>query len=156
MAQHLKGDRASSLIPTFVRTEVSKDKPFKDANGFRVRYKGIKGIAAAGQTTDIDYELTEERYLNGVHLILENHSSEDSVTFQVIDKNNITGLGVNYILDQFGDSWNICTDQQSQNCAQPSYYAKIIPGLFIRIKYISTGQSNVKVRANLFLHIKVI
>ena len=141
-------DRDSSGI------EIIRIAPFASSDGFRFRGKGIKDTAIAGQITNIDYKITEERWINGVNMILENHVIDDSVSFEIVDIDNIFGLGENTVLDRFAESWRVCTDESDQHSILIPYPARIIAGLYIRIVYTSTGSTNVIVRCNLFLHKK--
>jgi len=130
--------------------------PFSSADGFSARFTGgLSGIAVKTTTTNIDYKLTEERWINGIRLILEKHVDGDKVDFQVVDVDNILGYGAGFLLDEFGKDWWV----DSQLCTQPdvivSYPARILANLYLRIKYHSVGTvDDVQVRANLFLHKK--
>lgn len=133
------------------------NKPFADADGFRARFKGISGTATKDTTTNIDYELTEDRYINGVRLMLKDHVDGDYVDFQIIDIDNILGLGANTVLDEFGSTWYMDSAIRTQPDVIVPYPAKILKDLYIRIKYTSVGTTNnVKVRANLYLHKKTV
>lgn len=136
------------------KTTVLQQKPFADALGFRARLKGFSGTATAGQTTNIDYKITEERYINGTQVMLLNSTFGDTIKFQVVDKDNILGYGAGAVLDEFASSWNVTSDEQDQGVYVLSYPAKIIANLYIRLVYISIGESDVSVRVNLFLHKK--
>lgn len=134
---------------------LARARAFANSDGFRARFKGISGTAAQDTTTDIDYKLTEERYINGVRLIADNHVMGDKVDFQVVDVDNILGYGAGVVLDEFGKDWyldpNVCT----QPDVLVPYPAKILANLYIRLKYHSVGTSNdVDLKCNLFLHKK--
>lgn len=132
--------------------QIQKSAAFNDACNFRARFKGITGIAMAGTTTNIDYKITEERYINGVRLILSDHADGDYLDFEVVDIDNILGLGAGTVLDQFGSNWFVDDSSKTQPDVIVPYPAKIISGLYIRLKYTSTGITNVNVKANLYLH----
>lgn len=131
-----------------------QQKPFADSLGFRARLKGFTGTATAGQSNNIDYKLTEERYINGTQIILSNQNFGDTIKFQVVDKDNILGYGAGVVLDEFASTWNVTSDKQDQGVYVLSYPAKIIANLYIRLVYNSTGGSDVSVAVNLFLHKK--
>lgn len=136
--------------------ELSRLRAFANSDGFRFRGKGISGTATKNTTSNIDYKLTEERYINGCNLILKNHAFGDSVKFQVIDIDNVIGYGNNVVLDEFGTDWYIAEDAQNQGVILLPYPAKILANLYIRIVYNSVGiLLNVSVKCNLFLHKKV-
>ena len=152
-------------------TPLIRSKPFSDADGFRFRGFGISATATKETTTNIDYKLTEERYINGVDLILKDHEFGDTAKFQVVDKEYVYA-GILYpadyggipwstaqpngvVLDEFGTDWNIASDEQHQHPVLLPYPARILVDLYIRIVYTSVGTVNdVKLRANLFLHKK--
>jgi hypothetical protein len=122
-------------------------KPFADADGFRARFKGVAGTMNYGTTTNLDYTLSEERYIDGVEILQNNAAVGDSVKFQVVHPT----YGV---LDEFGDSWYINASAGFQSPVILSYPAKIPAGLTIRVVYNSVGNTNVWLGANLRLHKK--
>jgi hypothetical protein len=157
---------------------IIRSAAFSDSEGFRARFKGFKGIADKADTqgtekiTDIDFHIDEERYINGVRLMLTNHSDDDNIDFIVVDK-NFTYAGILYPaeyqpgvpwsvatpngveLDEFGSNWFV----DSSLCTQPDvlvpYPARIFADLYIRVRYKAVGASNdVTVRANIYLHKK--
>ena len=133
---------------------VYRARAFNATDGFNFRGKGISGTATAGTTTDIDYKLTEERYINGCQLILNSHALGDTVTFQVVDKDNVLGYGAGVVLQEFGTTWQVSEDERNQGVFKVEYPAKILANLYVRIKYTSQGLTNVNVACNLFLHKK--
>lgn len=144
------------------KIEVIKDKPFKDAQGFRARMKGFMGTAIKGTVTNIDCQIAEERFLNGVNLVLNNHEYGDNICFQVVDKDRLYA-GILYpvevpgevILDEFGCNWYVSADKQDQDQIIVPYPARIYSGLYIRIVYNSIGtQNDIGVAINLYLHKK--
>lgn len=149
---------------------LTRSRAFANADGFRFRGKGIGGTATAGTSTNIDYKITEERYINGVDLIVKNHVTGDKLKFQVIDKDYVYA-GVLYpatyggiawpvaaptgvLLDEFGTDWYLSEDTQKQGSILLPYPARILPNLYIRLVYTSIGNTNVDLYANLFLHKK--
>jgi len=128
--------------------------PFSEAYGFRQRSKGFHGTALAGQTTHLDFAITEERWIQGIQVILDNHAAADTVTLSIIDKDNILGYGENFVCDVFGEDWNVNPDFGCQGIILNAYPAVIKAGLYIRISYTSTGILPVSVRPNFFLHKK--
>ena len=133
---------------------IQKNTAFSDAGNFRARFEGISGTAAAGTTTDIDHLISEERYINGIRLIISDHIDGDKIDFQVIDKDNILGFGANTVLDEFGKNWFVDPGVCTQPDVVVPYPAKIMAGLYIRVKYHSTGASPVNIKANMYLHWK--
>lgn len=134
---------------------ILKSYPFTDACNFRARFKGISGTATKNTSTNIDYLIDEERYINGVRLILKNHVDGDFIHFEVVDVDNILGYGAGVVLDRFGDNWYIDEDIKTQPDIIVQYPAKIAEGLYLRIVYTSIGLVNdVNIKANLYLHWK--
>lgn len=132
-----------------------KNKVFADADGFRARFLGMSGTATKNTTSSIDLKITEERYINGVQLIIKDHVFGDKVKFQVVDVDNVIGYGAGVVLDEFGTNWNLDDSKKDQGKILVDYPARILANLYIRIVYISIGTENdVIVKANLFLHKK--
>lgn len=149
-----KSNFTTSYLSTANKT-IDVTKPFADPIGFRARMKGVKGTATKNTSTNIDYKLTEDRWINGVQIILKDHEFEDTVKFQIVDVDNIFGYGAGLVLDEFGSDWNLSSDKQDQGIYVLSYPAKILANLYIRIVYISTGTVNdVRATINYFLHKK--
>jgi len=135
---------------------LARTTAFADATNFRFRGTAMEGTATKTSTTNIDFKLTEERYLNGGQMIIKNHVIGDYVKFQVIDKDNILGYGSNVVLDEFISKWYI-TDTSTQPEILLAYPAKIVANLYIRIIYVSVGTLlDVNFYCNLYLHKKSI
>jgi hypothetical protein len=120
----------------------------------RINFKGRGkiGTATAGQTSNIDLKLTEPRLLNGVQIILTNHTDADYAKLQVVDVDNLLGYGANTVISTYADEWYFASDTQNQGLFKLEYVADIPSGFYLRIAYISTGNTDVTVRANYFLH----
>ena len=143
---------------------------------YRVKTKGISGTANASSVSFIDYKLTEMMWMSGVKIILEGHVSGDVLNFNIVDKEfiyagilypptpieagipgtegltwaQVTPNGVH--LENFGEDINVITDRQDQGKEEAGYWAELPAGLYVEIKYTSTGIDDVKVKANLYLH----
>jgi hypothetical protein len=123
---------------------------------YEVKATGYRGTATAGATTNLDFAIgAEDRYINGLALILKNHAAEDLVGLQIVDVDNIFGAGAGYVLKTFGTNWNVDDSQQLQGKDSFNYAAKIPAGVYVRLIYESTGGTNVLVKLNLQLHKKV-
>lgn len=134
---------------------LSRSRAFASSDGFRARFQGIfSGTAEAGTTTDFDFRVAQERYINGVRLLLEDHTLGDKVDFQVVDIDNVLGMGANTVLDEFGKDWFVDPALHTQPDVLVPYPARILTGLYIRLKYHSSGSTDVKVKTNAFLHWK--
>lgn len=142
-----------------LETAVVANKPFNDAQNFRIRIFGVKHKMQAGQTSSFDVDITEERFINGVQLIAKNHKFGDSVDFLTIDKLG-TFAGVYYppgtplpvVLDDFGKGFYLAEDQQDQGQIMSSYPARLVPGVSVRVVYHSTGDQDVDLCLNMFMH----
>lgn len=113
---------------------------------------GVSGTAAAGTSTNIDYAVTNDMLLTGAQVLTNTASFGDSITFQLVDINNVLGYGANLVLNQFVTNWQLRTDSQEQINLHVNYPAKIATGLYLRLIYNSTGSSNVAVAINYSLH----
>lgn len=130
-------------------------KAFNNTDDLRFRGTGITGIATKNTSTNIDYRMPENRFINGADLILKDQEWGDSIKFQVVDIDNLLGYGAGVVLDEFGTDWQVVSDQQNQGQIIIPYPALVNAGLYIRIVYTSTGTVNdVSVKCNLFLHKK--
>lgn len=149
------------LLPRQVELTAAKDSeqriitvstPFSNPSGFRFRGASFKDTVSANSTKDIDYKITQERWINGGLLIVDNIGTEDKVTFQVVDKDNVLGFGAGAVLDQFITDFYIPLDKKLEIVL--SYPARIPAGLYLRLKYTSTHNDGCTVKCNLFLHWK--
>lgn len=131
---------------------IVRTRAFTNSDGFRFRGDSFSGSVAASTTTDIDFEISQERYINGGRLLIDNIGSNDKMTFQVVDKNNVMGYGANLVLDQFIKDYFVPTTGNLE--VRLDYPAKIYAGLFLRLKYTSTHESGCSVKCNLYLHWK--
>ena len=148
---------------------------FADTGGFFFRGKGFIGLALKNDTTVIDWEIEEERWVNGVHVFLKNHKFDDTFNIKIIDKTyayagilydatyDPEGANLDWAVAQpngvelqdFITNWNVCEDLQSQKPLKSDYPARIYAGLFIRCEYTSTGTvDDVQVNMNGLLHYK--
>lgn len=130
-------------------------RAFNNADNLKFRGTGISGTATKNTTTNIEYKLTEDRFINGVDILIKDHVWGDKINFEVVDIDNILGYGAGTVLDQFGKDWYVDPDKCSQGQIRVEYPALINKDLYVRLAYISTGATNdVEVKANLFLHKK--
>lgn len=134
-------------MPTMVRSlmDMSADK-------CKVRAKGIGFTATAGADTNYDYKFTEARLIDGTQLIIKDHAFGDSVSFSVVDVDNVLGYGAGLVLDMFGDRWYVASDKQDQGHIRFPYSAEVIQGLYLRTTYHSVGASDVSIKCNIFAH----
>ena len=136
-----------SLVASAVRRVLDMD-----ADKVRFRGKGTSGTAAAGATTSIDLHLTEERLLEGGQIILQGHVLGDHIAFEVVDVDNILGYGAGVVLDQYATNWYVDPSTNGQYVIRLEYVAFLLAGLYLRLKYTSTGAAAVSVYVNYFTH----
>lgn len=129
-----------------------RPRAFSNTDGFRFRGASFTGSVATNTTTDIDYKLTAERYINGGRLLVDNIGNDDKVTFQVVDKDNVLGYGAGTVLDEFIKDYYIPTSGNLE--VRLDYPAKIAANLYLRLKYTSTHASGCNIKCNLYLHWK--
>lgn len=132
---------------------IQRGSPFTDALGFRFRGHSFKETVSANTTKDIDYLVSAERWINGGRLIVDNIGSDDKLTFQVVDKDNIFGYGAGVVLDEFIKDFYIPSTGTLEVAL--AYPARIYAGLYLRLKYSSTASGGCIVKCNLYLHWKV-
>ena len=126
----------------------------EDFNSSSVNFKatGTSGTCPYGTTFNLDYKLPYDCILTGGYLILKNHVWGDTVTQQVVDIDNVMGYGANVVLKEFVTNWNVADDVQAQQMIVAGYPAKPFQDLYLRVKYTSTGGTNVSVAVNYLLH----
>lgn len=163
-------DFETNYKPLGNRSPLTKSYPFSMADGFRHRAKGFAGTANFGTATNLQWPVTEERYMNGLALILNNHVFGDTCDFEVVDVDYLyagtlypadyggtpwsVAAPTGVMLDRFGEAWGMNPSSAIQGPYLVPYYAKLYAGLYIRIKYHSVGSVDVGVIANMFLHKK--
>jgi hypothetical protein len=103
--------------------------------------QGVSQTANVGPkaVTNIDLVLADDHELTGGHLIVAGAKLGDFCHLQVVDKDNILGLGTNTILRQFVTSWFLSDTDRRQGEFSPGYPAKVRTGLYLRVVYNSTA-----------------
>lgn len=127
---------------------------FHDSDFHRFRGVGFIGTADPGTTTDISIKIESSRAMNGCAVILKDHVFGDKLSFYIIDKDNLLGLGAGAILDSFCENWYLSPDSCGQKEVILPYKANLVAGLYLVLRYHSVGQSAVQVACNLYLHTK--
>lgn len=123
-----------------------------NSNVLNFAAKGISGTCTAGQTLNLDLKMDYDSILTGGFLVLNNHAYGDTAKLQIIDKDNILGLGANYVVREFVTDWAMASDTQIQPWVRAGYPAKPFQNLYLRLIYTSTGNSDVGVSVNYELH----
>lgn len=129
---------------------------------YEVKATGYKATAALGTLTNLDFAIgTDDRHMNGLHLLLKNHAEGDTLGLQVVDLDGIVPAPyrVAYpdypVLKTFGINWNVDETKSDQGRDVFNFVAKISAGLYIRVAYTSTGATDVTVKLNAYLYKKV-
>lgn len=102
----------------------------------------IEATVTAGTTSDIDYELADDMLLHGGSILMvKNAAWGDYVKLQIVHPQ----AGV---LATFVNKWFIDDTVRAQTSPTVNYPGKVVTGLKLRIKYTSTGQTDVEVKMN--------
>ena len=137
---------------------ITKIEGIKEPNGLRARLKGTHfGTIPYGTTVDLDWKIEQlsynavnkKSYFDGVEYYAKDAELGDYVQFQLVDKDNILGYGAGYMVEEFS---NIYVAPNELNHIV-LYKAKLVPNLYARIKYVSTGSTDVKFMANMLRHL---
>jgi hypothetical protein len=127
---------------------------FHDSDFHRFRGIGFRGIAQGGVETQILFKVPSNFSMNGCQIILKGHANGDTLSFLVVDTDNVLGKGAGLVLDTFCENWNVAEDKQDQFPVILPYKANLIAGLYFILMYKSVGSQDVSVGCNLFRHIK--
>ncbi len=128
--------------------------PFSD-NSVEFKATGIMATVSKGTEGDIDLAIgTEARLLNGGHLYAQQGVVGDTITAQIVDVDNLLGQGANFVVKEWIKDWYIIPDLL-QHIRTPQA-GEVPAGLYVRLKYKSTGTANdVKVLINYDLYKKL-
>lgn len=98
----------------------------------------ISFLAPANTTTTNDTLLTAAHRFKGGEMYINNLTLGDYGQIQIIDKNNVLGLGANYVLSDWIPKWFVFPGvTNTLDIAELS--ATVPPGVFLRIKYTNTA-----------------
>ena len=135
-----KNTANGKLIPIIQTT------PFS-ANQVVFNGAGVFATIQAGQTVDVDLKINSNSLLNGGILQTSGEEMGDYFSAQVVDKDNIFGYGAGAVLNTWISKWYVLSEDVHMDLTTPQ--AGSIPaGLYLRIKYTSTGTSDVKIIVN--------
>lgn len=125
-----------------------------DADKAKLKIQGFKGTAAVNSTTNIDFKLPEDRWISGGILIAQGTHWNDKICLQIIDKDNILGLGANFVVDEYVTDFYLITDSEFQIQMDAPYIALIPKDLYVRVVYTNTSTLDpVEIAFNLVSHI---
>lgn len=125
----------------------------KDINA---NHKGIKfEITAPVEDSESEHDLliADDHLIDGAKLVVIGGSFGDRLDFQVVDIDNVMGLGANTVLGQYITDWYVNPETSEQMNFESRYPAKIFGGLYMRIRYKAVaGGTTRKVICNYKLH----
>jgi len=123
--------------------------PFASKGKNHFRGKGVKLLCPKGEATNIDYAIPAGTFrFNGIEVL--NGDYGDEVQLQIVDTVAGSYSGVpSYVLDQFGDTWNMSKELKK---VLP-YEATIYSGMIIRVKYTNNTENDKMVYVNHDLHL---
>lgn len=110
---------------------------------------GAYGSPTKGTTTNIDFQLTTDRYLNGANFYVQNSTMGDYVAFQVVDVDNLLGYGAGLVLSTWVIKWYVPPNTW---CMITSPTAGLVnTGFYLRVVYNSVA-GVLDPQANLFIN----
>lgn len=126
-------------------------------DSFSIYAQGILFTAIAGQQTIWYYQIPLTLYARGGTLCSFSGASGDWISVDIVDKDNVTGQGGTpdnpTVLDDYIPKWYV---MPGQNIIEDiSISSPIPPGLYFRITYHSTGNTDTIVGCNLLTYVKV-
>jgi hypothetical protein len=144
---------------------VIREKPFKDDDGFRKRIKGFAGKFNKQGISSETFVMQEERWMDGIELIVKGHKTGDKVQFITLDTTGVyegvlypPGTPLPIALDQFGEDYYLAEDVQKQGQIKSSFLARLLPGIAIQVVYEGTAdqqeEDGIELYFNLFTYIK--
>jgi len=107
----------------------------------RIRYVGSHNFTiAANSTAQADWQIPQLQYkgqnvpsiFKGVKYRAEGGSLKDTITFQIVDVDNILGYGAGTVLDEFGKDYHAFPGESHE---VDEFKANLYPGLYLRVIY---------------------
>jgi hypothetical protein len=143
--------------------EVTLTEAFAFNGQYEVKATGYRATAPKNATTALNFAVgAEDRYINGLRLMLVNHNEADTIGFQVVDNDGVipspyrVAFPAYPILKTFGFTWNVDGEKSDQGRDTFNFVAKIAAGLYIQVVYTSVGtDTDVTVKLNCNLYKKV-
>lgn len=116
--------------------------PYAYSETDKARFKGFLYSAPAGATTNFDYKLDQEVRLRGGHYWAKTPSVGDTVSFQVVDVDDILGGGPGTVVTEYVTNLPLAPWDHQRELLSPT--AAIVPaGLYLRVIYVNAGASAV-------------
>ncbi len=129
-----------------------------EPKGLRARLVGTHfDTINAGQTKDIDWQIPQlswlgynkQSYFDGLEYCASNAEVGDKIKFQVVDVDGIA-YPAGTVLEEFGTDVYVMPNTLNRIIL---YKAKLIVGMYLRLKYNSIGTTDVKIACNIFRHL---
>lgn len=124
--------------------------PFTDnADSVSFRGEGFTAPVTPGYNNiDVLIDDINTRLINGAEIWTESSSYGETITFQVVDVDNIIGMGEGFVIEQFAEEWQMIPGQKTE--CYPGYIAAVPPGIYIRARVYASEAGHVYF--NLHLH----
>lgn len=106
------------------------------------RFKGASYTATASSTTTHDLQVPADIHLFGGHYWVKDAALGDTLTFQVVDVDNILGGGAGAVVTEYITDMPIPPWNHERDLDSPTH-TYIPTGLYLRVTYVSTGGTNV-------------
>ena len=108
--------------------------------------------APANQTTTFDLKFTNTVYLKGGIMYASPGNVGDTITVQVVDKDNITGAGAGTVLATYVNGWYVIPEDMNA-VEDVSLSQPMVSGLYVRFIYTnSSAITNSNVIINLLAY----
>ena len=132
MSTYLSGKKSDEGLPLYAPA------PYAYSDTDKARFKGFLYSAPAGATTNFDHKLTADIRLRGGHYWAKTPNVGDTVSFQVVDVDNILGGGAGAVVTEYVSDLPVAPWDHQRELLSPT--AAVVPaGLYLRIVYVSTG-----------------
>lgn len=105
--------------------------------------QGVKANPTLNETTNIDLYFSDDHLITGFWVVGADVSFGDKIDLQVVDIDNIFGLGAGTVVNQFATNIYLPSGNFDQQF-DVAYPAKIFAGLSLRVVYhssVSTGNT---------------
>ena len=121
-------------------------------NKFDFAGNKIAGTATKNTTTNIDFKMPADSWLDGGMILVKDHVKGDYFIIEIVDIDNILGGGAGAILKTYVN-WYVHPDLPCLQ-VETNYAGKVLKNLYLRVKYTSVGTvNNVWVAANYRLNV---
>lgn len=140
------------------RTSIVEASGTSHPRGMRARLTSIHDdTITAGTSKNIDWKIStlswqgleKKQFFDGVTYYAKDSEIGDSVTFQVVDVDGILSPA-GTVLEEFSKDWKVFPNIPQEIRL---YKARLVPNLYLRVVYQSTGSTDVKFVCNIYRHL---